>query len=560
MKIHNVAQGSPEWLALRAEHFTASEAPAMMGCSKYQSRTELLAQKKTGLTPEIDAFTQKNFDRGHATEALARPIVEQMIGEELYPVVGSKGQYLSSMDGLSMLGDIVLEHKLWNAELVDQVKACDLSPTYYWQLEQQLMVSGAEYAIFVCSDGTEENMVHMEYRAVPGRAEQLVAGWKQFEQDLAEFVAPAPKQVEAAGKAPDSLPALRIEVTGMVTASNLALFKSHALSVIGSINRDLVTDQDFADAEQTVKWCKDVEGRIQAAKQHALSQTASIEELFRTLDDIGEETRTTRLNLDKLVKAMKDNRRAEILNGAANALNDHITAINKRLGSFQISSFRADFAGAMKGKRTISSLQDAADSELARAKIEINAQADAIHANMVSYKELADGFEFLFSDIQGFIGKSNDDFCSLVRLRISDHKVAEEKRLEAERLRIRAEEQAKAERDAESKRLAEEKLKRDAEAKAQHEAEEKEHIEAAAVVKPEPEQVSDPVPVVERAPIAQQEPVKTPLPTAEPAMVTITKAEYDDLINARDMLGALEGAGVNNWDGYSFAMSLLKAA
>lgn len=282
--------------------------------------------------------------------------------------------------------------------------------------------------------------------------------------------------------------------------------------------------------------------------------------MFRTLDDIGEETRTTRLNLDKLVKAMKDNRRAEILNGAANALNDHITAINKRLGSFQIPNFRADFAGAMKGKRTISSLQDAADSELARAKIEINAQADAIHANMASYKELADGFEFLFSDIQSFIGKSNDDFCSLVRLRVSDHKEAEEKRLEAERLRIRAEEQAKAERDAENKRLTEEKLKRDTEAKAQREAEEKERIEAAAVVKPEPEQVSDPVPVVERAPIAQQEPVKTPLPTAEPAMVTITKAEYDDLINARDMLGALEGAGVNNWDGYSFAMSLLKAA
>ena len=560
MKIHNVAQGSPEWLALRAEHFTASEAPAMMGCSKYQSRTELLAQKKTGLTPEIDAFTQKNFDRGHATEALARPIVEKMIGEELYPVVGSKDQYLASMDGLSMLGDIVFEHKLWNAELVEQVKAGDLSPTYYWQLEQQLMVSGAEYAIFVCSDGTEENMVHMEYRSVPGRAEQLIAGWKQFEQDLADFVAPAPKQVEAAGKAPDSLPALRIEVTGMVTASNLALFKSHALSVIGSINRDLVTDQDFADAEQTVKWCKDVEGRIQAAKQHALSQTASIEELFRTLDDIGEETRTTRLNLDKLVKAMKDNRRTEILNGAANALNDHVTAINKRLGSFQIPNFRADFAGAMKGKRTISSLQDAADSELARAKIEINAQADAIHTNMASYKELAAGFEFLFSDIQSFIGKSNDDFCSLVRLRVADHKEAEEKRLEAERLRIRAEEQAKAERDAENKRLAEEKLKRDAEAKAQREADEKARIEAAAVVKPEPEQVADPAPVIERAPISQQGPVKAPLPAVVHATVTINAAEYQDLIRARDMLGALEEAGVNNWDGYSFAMSLLEAA
>lgn len=560
MRIHNVVQGSPEWLALRSEYFTASEAPAMMGCSKYMTRTELLELKKTGLAEEVSEYTQAIFDRGHATEALARPIVEKMIGEELYPVVGTKDQYLASMDGISMLGAVIFEHKLLNAGLVEQVNARELEPTYYWQLEQQLMVSGAERAIFVCSDGTEDNMVHMVYRPVPGRAEQLVAGWKQFEQDLADFVAPAPKQVEASGKAPESLPALRIEVTGMVTSSNLAAFKSHALGVIGSINRDLVTDQDFADAEKTVKWCKDVEDRLKAAKQHALSQTASIDELFRTLDDIGEEARVTRLDLDKLVKAMKDSRRAEILNTAATTLQNHIAAINKRIHPCSIGSLNANFSGAMKGKRTITTLQDAADSELARAKIEINAQADLIHANLVSYKELAAGFEFLFSDLHEITSKQSDDFKSLVRLRIADHKDAESKRLEAERLRIRAEEQAKAERDAENKRLAEEKIKRDAEARAQREAEEKARIEAAASVKSEPEQVAEPAPVIERASISQQGPVKAPLPAVVHATVTINAAEYQDLIRARDMLGALEEAGVNNWDGYSFAMSLLEAA
>ena len=42
MKIHNVAQGSEAWHALRANYFTASEAPAMMGASKQMKRTELL--------------------------------------------------------------------------------------------------------------------------------------------------------------------------------------------------------------------------------------------------------------------------------------------------------------------------------------------------------------------------------------------------------------------------------------------------------------------------------------------------------------------------------------
>ena len=63
------------------------------------------------------------------------------------------------------------------------------------------------------------------------------------------------------GRAPEMLPALRIEVTGKVTASNLAEFKQTALAAIGSVNRDLRTDADFADAEKAVKWCGEVESR-----------------------------------------------------------------------------------------------------------------------------------------------------------------------------------------------------------------------------------------------------------------------------------------------------------
>src|SRR5690606_3889090 len=117
---------------------------------------------------------------------------------------------------------------------------------------------------------------------------------------------------EPIGRTPENLPALRIEVTGMVTASNLAEFKTHALAVLGGINTDLRNDQDFADAERTVKWCKEVEDRLEAAKQHALSQTSSIDELFRTIDTIAAETRAKRLELDKLVKARKDAIRLEI--------------------------------------------------------------------------------------------------------------------------------------------------------------------------------------------------------------------------------------------------------
>ncbi|MHA4979006.1 YqaJ viral recombinase family protein [Pseudomonas extremorientalis] len=470
MKIHNVAQGSADWLALRAQYRTASEAPAMMGASKYQSRTDLLIAKKTGITPDVTPSQQFVFDKGHATEALARPLTEALIGEELYPIVATEGNLLASMDGATMLGETLFEHKLWNESVVAQVKAGDLAPRYYWQLEQQLLVSGAERVIFVCSDGTPENFVHMEYRPVAGRAAQLIEGWKQFEADLANFeMTDAPSIV--VGKAPDELPALRIELTGMVTASNLKVFEDSALAVIDSVKTTLSTDQDFADAKKAVKWCGDVEEAVSVAKKQALSQTQSIDELFSSLDRISAHARETRLKVDKLVKAQELLVKTNIKQKAELALADHIAAINKTLGQVTLPHVVSDFAGAMKNKRTIASLQDAVDTELARAKIDASQAADSIRLNLTSLAELAVDHAFLFSDVQQLVTKANDDLVTLIKFRIAEHQKAEEEK-------------------ATQKRLAEEK-----------------EAERLAAIKPEP--------VVEK--LATQEPVRTaPVQTAKP--------------------------------------------
>lgn len=433
MKIHNVAQGSAEWLALRAQYRTASEAPAMMGASKYQTRTDLLAAKKTGITPDVTPSQQFIFDKGHATEALARPLTEALIGEELYPIVATEGNLLASMDGATMLGETLFEHKLWNESVVAQVKAGDLAPHYYWQLEQQLLVSGAERVIFVCSDGTPENFVHMEYRPVAGRAAQLIEGWKQFEADLVKFeMADAPSIV--VGKAPDELPALRIELTGMVTASNLGVFEDSALAVIDSVKTTLSTDQDFADAKKAVKWCGDVEEAVAAAKKQALSQTQSIDELFSSLDRISAHARETRLKVDKLVKAQELLVKTTIKQKAELALADHIVAINKTLGKVALPHVVSDFAGAMKNKRTIASLQDAVDTELARAKIDASQAADGIRLNLTSLAELAVDHAFLFSDVQQLVTKANDDLVTLIKFRISEHQKAEQAKADAKRI------------------------------------------------------------------------------------------------------------------------------
>ncbi len=463
--LENAPQGSAAWLATRSKHFCASEAAAALGLSKYTTRDELLRQKATGLTEEFSPAKQRIFDAGHEAEALARPIAEGIAGTEFFPVVATREvdglPLLASFDGIDLMDELIWENKLLNQSLVQQVQAGDLEPHYWLQLEHQLLVSGASRALFTTSDGTPEGTHSLWYESKPERRAQLIAGWKQFAEDLAAWVAPEAKPTPVVGKTPDNLPALLIQVTGAVTASNLPEYKAHALEVFKGINRTLATDQDFATAESTVKWCADVESRLAAAKEHALSQTATIDELFRTIDDISAEARRTRLELDKLVKARKEEIRGEIVAGGVAALREHIATLNTRLGKPYMPQVPADFAGAIKGKRTVDSLRSAVNDELARAKIEASAIADRIQINLGTLRELAGAHAFLFADTATIVLKQPEDLTMLVKARIAEHQAAEQARLDAERERIRAEEQAKAQREA-----------REAEARAERERQE----------------------------------------------------------------------------------------
>ena len=117
----DLIQGSDEWKAERLENYGASEAPSMMGASKYMSRNELLKMKFTGESKPVTSFMQKIFDKGHATEEMARPLAEAIVEDDLYPVTGllEDSKILASFDGLTMMEDIAFEHKLWNETLAE---------------------------------------------------------------------------------------------------------------------------------------------------------------------------------------------------------------------------------------------------------------------------------------------------------------------------------------------------------------------------------------------------------------------------------------------------------
>lgn len=534
MILLDLVQGSKEWHVTRANSFTASEAPAMMAASKYQTRNDLLKQKATGITPEVSEFQQKIFNKGHEAEAKARPVAEKIIGGELYPATGVMEDYklLASFDGLTLMEDECWEHKLWNEDLAASVVAEDLDPHYYWQLEQQLLVSGADRCLFMCSDGTEANMRFMWYYPVEGRRLELLMGWERFEKDLENYTHEAPK-AEVVATAQEQLPALVVDLVGEVRSTNLATFEQAVLARIQAVNTDLTTDQEFADAEATVKFFTKGEKELEAVKEQALAQTASIDELFKTVDMLKSEMRDKRLALNKAVKERKEAIRIEIVMKAKDALAYHISEIEAQLGGYALPVIAADFANAIKGKKTVSSLQSAADDELARAKIEVTKSAESMQENLSIIASEIGEYGFLFADKQQLIHLESNHLKAEITSRIAQHKEQERLRQEQERERIRLEEEAKARQKAE----AEQRSKEAAEAAA----------EAEPVTAPRTQEKEAP-----RFTPPQQKQAEL--------MISITQKEYDQLKQDSEILAALRGAGVDNWQGYDDAMAMLDQA
>lgn len=539
MQIQNLVQGSPEWQQYRLQMRGASEAAAMLGLSSKVSRTQLLHMKATGTAQEFSDWVQANIlDHGHHVEALARPLVEKLIGTELYPVTCSDGLLSASCDGLTMAEDVAFEHKQWNQALAEAVAAGELPDEYMPQCQQIMMVTKAGKVIFVVSDGTPERFVWMEVLPDGEWQKRIRAGWAQFEDDLAGYqhveVLPAP-----VAAAVQDLPALSIRVDGQLTLNhNLVLFGEKLQSFIADIDTNPSDDQAFADAEQAIKVMERAETALGAAEASALGQVLAVDEMVRTVASYKELARKTRLMLEKVVKARKETIRVEIQQAGKDKAAAHVAALNTRLGKPYMPAIPVDFAGVMKGKKTVTSLRDAVDTELARFKIEANAVADRIQVNLTTLRELAASHTFLFADTASIVLKAPDDLSALVKLRIAEHEQAEAAKAEALRAKIAEEERIKAEaaaaekvrqEQAEAARIAEEAAaaecarvaadtKRQLEEQAANIAAARAREQQAAQAQTEPqiipEIIPEPAPAAQVTPIAAARPAATGTPPA----------------------------------------------
>ena len=502
MITHSFAQGSTEWHAHRATARNASDAPALFGASPYVTRSDLVKRKATGIQPEHDKATQARFDRGHAVEPALRAYAEKVIGEDLYPIVGTSDDgYLSaSFDGVTLMEEIISEAKQTNAEKMETMRAGLLPEVDRWQIVQQFAVCDtAQRCIYCVGDGTDEGTVHLILHRSEFKADikALRPAWAQLDEEVANYKAPAAAPEKIVAEPVEYLPAPVVTVSGELSLKdNFKQVEERLREFLeNKLIREPKTDQDFVDLDAQIRAMKQGREALKGAKAQMLAQVQPIDQASKTADMLDSLLQQNVSMAEKLLTAEKDRRKGEIVAVGVKALADHIAALNGRLGKPYMPTVPADFGGAIRGLKSLSSMEDKVNSELARAKIAANEIADRIDANLKHLQEKASEHKFLFADAATIVIKAPDDLQALVANRIGEHQRQEAAKEEAQRERIRAEEMAKLQREA----LAEQAAK---EAQAKREAE-------AAVTK-----AATPAP-----PVAAQQLTVTPAVAQKPASV-----------------------------------------
>ncbi|CAG0980738.1 hypothetical protein BURK1_01730 [Burkholderiales bacterium] len=187
--IVKLVQGSPEWHEHRRHHRNASETPAVLQLSPWMTAYQLW-QIKTGRSPQPEITAA--MAHGTRLEPLARESYEKQTGQVMEPLVLVEGEYSASLDGITLDGRLVLEIKApksKDSKILAEAKAGRVPVHTFWQIQTQLLVSGAELAHLYVFDGTSG--ILLEQRPDESAWDTLRQDWDRF-MDLVRTDKPPP--------------------------------------------------------------------------------------------------------------------------------------------------------------------------------------------------------------------------------------------------------------------------------------------------------------------------------------------------------------------------------
>lgn len=151
-----------DWLVWRQKGLGSSDAPVVMMCSPWKTPHQLWLEK-TGQKIEEPTNTYI-LEKGHAMEPKARALYEIMDNAS-YPPMNVENEAFpflrASLDGYNKEKNIIIEIKYVGKEDHENAANGIVPEKYYWQLQHQLMVTGAKLVRYISFDGSAINVVEV---------------------------------------------------------------------------------------------------------------------------------------------------------------------------------------------------------------------------------------------------------------------------------------------------------------------------------------------------------------------------------------------------------------
>lgn len=305
---------------------------------------------------------------------------------------------------------------------------------------------------------------------------------------------------------------LSVVIRGEVVKSNLPEFTKWLRGIVSGINLEPKTDEEFGEAETSARNLKKIESGLVAVKQDALTQAESLHALLSGIDEVNEEARQARLKLERVIKDKKEEIRADILKEAV----ESVLSVSKQ-------GVAAEIEAAMKGKRTIDSLREAATSKVNAINEKVNAAREIIGKAKSENAGLVPDAERL-------------ELMSVEALTIEIERRKE--RIEAEEARKKAEEEARKAREEAQAAIAKAKADEDArKAEELQKAEEARKAEEASKAE-EPAEAEEPEQSEDESEAEPEEPEAEP----EDWQSETDMTEVSEIIEIRRFTATVEDA------------------
>lgn len=197
--IFNIPQKSEEWYKVRELHpLTASNAQAIGNQGKgLETLVNEILAKKYSIQDYEKRYTNDDLERGIELEPLARSIYELRTEQKVEEVGFVTDEEISKVGGASpdgVIGDFegLVEIKSFNNEkhfdLICQLKETgtfEVESKYYWQMQQQLLITGAEWCDYVAfNPNYKESLLIQRISRDEEKIEKIKQGLKLGEELL----------------------------------------------------------------------------------------------------------------------------------------------------------------------------------------------------------------------------------------------------------------------------------------------------------------------------------------------------------------------------------------